>query len=158
MKNQIIIRKAVQRDIPVMVGLWKEMMDLHKERDKFFTLKAGADKKWFKFITGHISSKKSTVLVAEHNGRLVGHCLTFISEYPSVLTTKRYGVFQELAVTGDYRRNGIGQRLVEEMLKWFRKRRIKRLEVRVSVFNEISTAFWRKMGFKPYLETLCLEI
>ena len=158
MKKQIKIKKAVQRDIPAMFELCKEMIDFHKERDKFFTLRAGADKKWFKFITGHISSKKSTVLVAEHNGRLVGHCLAFISEYPPVLTTKRYGLFQELAVTADYRRSGIGQRLVDEMLKWFRKRRIKRLEVRVSVFNEISTAFWRKMGFKPYLETLCLEI
>jgi GNAT superfamily N-acetyltransferase len=158
MKNQIKIRKAGQRDIPAMVELWKEMMDFHKERDKFFTLRAGTDKKWFKFITGHISSTKSTVLVAEHNGRLVGHCLTFISEYPPVLTTKRYGVFQEIAVTADYRRSGIGQRLVEEMLKWFRKRRITRLEVRVSVFNEISTAFWRKMEFKPYLETLCREV
>ncbi len=62
------------------------------------------------------------------------------------------------AVTANYRRCGIGEELVKEMLKWFRDHDIKRIEVKVSVHNELSTAFWRKMGFNPYIETLYLEV
>jgi hypothetical protein len=29
-----------------------------------------------------------------------------------------------------------------------------RLEVRVATTNELSTAFWRKLGFEPYMESL----
>jgi GNAT superfamily N-acetyltransferase len=96
--------------------------------------------------------------VAKCNGRIAGHSLAFISEYPPVLTIKRYGLFQDLAVTADYRKCGIGESLFDKTLKWFREHGIERIEVRVSVHNELSTAFWRKMGFKPYLETLYMEI
>ena len=33
--------------------------------------------------------------------------------------------------------------------------RLKRIEVRVAISNEISTQFWRKMGFTTYLEIMC---
>lgn len=158
MKAQIKIRKAVENDVPFMVELWKEMMDFHKERDQVFTRTATGHEDWTEFITGHISKEDSCVLVAECDGRIVGHCLAFITESPPVLATKQYGLFQDIAVTANYRRCGVGEELVKEMLKWFRNHNIERIEVKVSVHNELSTAFWRKMGFSTYLETLYCEI
>lgn len=158
MKTQIKIREAVENDLAAMAELWKEMMDFHKEGDRFFTRTATGHQEWIKFVTDHISKETSCVLVAECNGRIVGHSLAFISEYPPVLTTKQYGLFQELAVTADYRRCGVGESLFDKTLKWFRDSGIKRMEVKVFVHNELSTAFWRKMGFKPYIEILYLEI
>ncbi|MHC4258820.1 MAG: GNAT family N-acetyltransferase [Planctomycetota bacterium] len=158
MKNQIHIRIAVKNDLPAMVELWKEMMDFHKERDQFFTRTATGPESWIESITDHIAKESSCVLVAERDGRIVGHCLGFVSEYPPVLTISHYGLFQELAVAANYRRCGVGQSLFNEMLEWFRGRGIKRAEVRVSVHNELSVAFWRKMGLGPYIETLFLEI
>ena len=158
MKNQINIREAVERDVPAMVELWKELMDFHKERDQVFTRTATGYEGWIDFITGHISNENSCVLAAECDDQIVGHCLAFITENPPVITTKCYGLFQELAITANHRRCGAGEELVKEMLKWFRDRDIERIEVKVSVHNELSTAFWRKMGFSTYLETLCLEI
>ena len=158
MSTKISIRSARKTDVPAMVKLWKEMMDFHKERDRIFTRTTTGHKGWIKFIAGHMASKNSCVLVAECDGQLVGHCLAFITEYPPVITTKRYGKFQEIAVAADYRRCGVGERLVKKMLKWFAQQGIKRIEVRVSVHNELSTTFWRKMGFTPYIETLFLEM
>jgi GNAT superfamily N-acetyltransferase len=157
-EKEVTIRQATQKDTQAMVELWKEMIDFHKELDRFFTRKSTGHQEWMKFITDHISKETSCVLVAECKGRIVGYSLAIISEYPPVLTIKRYGLFQDLAITADYRRCGIGESLFAEMLKWFREHGIERMEVRVSVRNELSTAFWRKMGFKPYIETLYLEI
>ena len=157
MKAQINVREAVENEISAMVELWKEMMDLHAERDQLFTRKATGHEGWIEFITGHISKEDSYVLVAECDGQIVGHCLAFITESPPVITTKQYGLFQDLAVTSNYRRCGIGEELVNKVLTWFAEYGMKRIEVKVSVHNELSTAFWRKMGFKPYLETLYLR-
>lgn len=151
------IREAAENDILAMVELWKEMMDFHKERDQIFTRTATGHEGWTEFITDHMSKEDSCVLVAECDGRIVGHCLAFITEGPPVITTKRYGLFQELAITANHRRCGVGEELVKEMLKWFRDRDIERIEVKVSVHNELSMAFWRKMGFSPYVETLYLR-
>ena len=158
MKAQINIREAVENNVPAMVELWKEMMDLHKELDRIFTRTATGHEGWIEFITGHMSKEDSCVLVAECASQIVGHCLASITENPPVITTKQYGLFQELAVTANYRRCGIGEELVKEMIEWFRNHDIKRIEVKVSVHNELSMAFWKKMGFNPYIETLYREI
>ena len=158
MEKEMTIRQAMQNDTQAMVELWKEMMDFHKERDQVFTRTATGHEDWIKFITGHMSKEESCVLVAECDDGIVGFCLAFISENPPVLITKRYGLFQDLAITADYRRCGIGESLFAKTLQWFRGHGIKRIEVRVSVHNELSTAFWRKIGFEPYLETLYMEI
>ena len=155
---KVRIRKAVENDVPTMVELWKEMMDFHKERDQIFTRTTTGHEGWIEFITGHISKEDSCVLVAECASQIVCHCLAFITENPPVITTERYGFFQEIAVSTNYRRCGVGEELVKEMLKWFHDHNIKRIEVRVSVHNELSTAFWQKMGFNPYAERLYKEI
>jgi len=93
MKAQITVREALENDIPAMVELWKEMMDFHKERDQIFTRTDTGHEGWIEFITGHMSKEESCVLVAECASRIVGHCLTFITENPPVITTKHYGLF-----------------------------------------------------------------
>jgi hypothetical protein len=51
----------------------------------------------------------------------------------------------DLAVTEQFRRRG------KEAEIWFASQGIHRIEVRIAVSNELSTSFWNKTGFKPYL-------
>lgn len=57
-----------------------------------------------------------------------------------------------------HRRSGIGAKLVHEMLRLFRERGIRRVEVTAADSNEAATAFWRKMGFVPYVQKSWLAI
>ena len=158
MEEEVTVREALEEDLPALVELWIEMMDLHKEIDRFFSRTATGHERWAELVRGCMSNKKWCVLVAECRGRVAGYCAAFIEENPAVIETVQYGLFQELSVSSKYRRLGVGAELAKAMLEWFRERKIKRVEVRVAVHNEVSTAFWRKMGFRPYLETLCCEI
>jgi GNAT superfamily N-acetyltransferase len=63
-----------------------------------------------------------------------------------------------MAVTKNYRRSGIGERMYKLIQDWFKQQDVNRIELRVSLPNEISTSFWRKMGFKPYLETVVKKL
>jgi len=44
------------------------------------------------------------------------------------------------------------------MPRWFSQRGIDRIEARVAVRNEVSTQFWRKVGYQPYTETVFREL
>jgi len=158
MSRRVIIRKAVLEDVPSIVGLWKELMDFHRERDLLFSRSATGDEGFVDFITGHILSETSCVFVAAAGTDIVGYCLAFVEKYPPVLEIKEYGLVQDLAVTKIYRRNGIGKRLLKEARNWFYEKGIRRIEARVAKTNKISTEFWAKMGFEPYLETMFIEI
>jgi ribosomal protein S18 acetylase RimI-like enzyme len=70
------------------------------------------------------------------------------------MVNQQYGNLAELAISGKYRRQGVGEQMVEAAMVWFAGQKVERIEVRVAVSNEISTSFWRKMGFSTYLETM----
>jgi GNAT superfamily N-acetyltransferase len=151
------VRRATEQDLPEIVELWKGLMDFHARRDPIFTPGPDADKAWQAFMRKNMAADNAAVFVADCASRIVGYCLALISDYPPVLAVQTYGELMDLMVHADYRRQGIGECLVIAARAWYSERRIQRIEVRVAVTNEISTVFWRRMGFRPYLETLASE-
>ena len=119
MQSNYVIRKASIYDVPQIVALWKELMDFHKERDRFFSRSVTGHEGFADFITGHISSETSNVFVAEAGKDIVGYCLALVEKYPPVLEIQEYGLVQDLAVTKTYRRRGVGERLCKEAQSWF---------------------------------------
>jgi len=156
--EQVVLRKATLQDIPEITELWKEMMDFHRERDRLFSRSATGHEGFADFITGHISSETSCVFVAAAGTEIVGYCIAFVEKYPPVLEIKEYGLVQDLAVTKKHRRCGIGKRFLKEARSWFYEKGVHRIEARVAKTNKISTEFWAKMGFTPYLETVFIEV
>ena len=152
------IREAVQSDLQTVVELWKEYMDFHADRDPLLRRSATCHQLIVEEFHERVSDDKSLLLVAETNGVLVGTCLARIAKRPPVFEKLEYGFISDLAVTQSHRRSGIGERLLQQAKEWLAANGIDRIELRVVVSNEVASAFWRKMGFKPYMETLCLEM
>ena len=158
MAGRVVIRKAVVGDVPSIVGLWKELMDFHRERDRLFSRSTTGHGGFSDWIAGHILSETACIFVAEAGEDVVGYCLAIIEKYPPVLEIKEYGLVRDLAVTGKHRRSGIGERLLNEARNWLHEKGVRRVEARVATANRIAREFWAKMGFTPYLETVFLEI
>ena len=97
------------------------------------------------------------VSVPETDKKIVGYCLASVAKYPPAFELKEYGAIFDLSVTRDYRRKGLGKKLLHGTYSWFSSKGIKRIEARVATSNEIAQGFWRKMGFGPYMEILFLE-
>jgi ribosomal protein S18 acetylase RimI-like enzyme len=57
-----------------------------------------------------------------------------------------------------YRRKGIGEKLLQEMLKWFAAHELHRIELRVLSANEVGYNFWKKQGFRDYMHMLYLDV
>ncbi len=157
MKTQINIRKMTEKDLDAVVDVWKEMMIFHAQRDEFFNAAENAAENFAEYMKSNIADEKCLALVAEDEKQVVGYCLAKLLQYPPVFEVLDYGELSELAIAGNYRRSGIGQALFKRARSWLESKAIKRIEVRAVVTNEVSTAFWRKMGFTPYVETLFLE-
>lgn len=151
MKTDSIIRQAVAEDLGAIGVLWLEYMDFHRQRDAHFTRSVDGHERFKEFISRHMTSATSCMLVAEQDGRIVGYCLAALVEYPPIFEQRTYGTIFNLAVTEHCRRTGIGEKMYAAVQAWFAERGVHRTEVRVAVTNEVSTAFWRKMGFEPYV-------
>ena len=155
--EKALLRKAMLKDIPAIIVLWKEMMDFHKKRDPFFSRAANGEEVFSQYLEKNINSETACVYVAIVGGTIVGYCQGTLEKHPPVLTVTDYGQVLDFAVASDYRRTGIGERLCKALQGWFVLKGVHRFEVRHSEFNEAASRFWAKMGFKPFLKTLYKE-
>ncbi len=148
------IRKAVSTDVDRIVELWTEMWTFHYQFDERFAPSPLAPVTMRHWIEGHLDSPHSAVFVAQKGTDVVGYLLATILENMPIVMTPAFGFISEIAVTRQGRRKGIGARLLQEAHAWFRTQHITTVEVNVSVKNAVSRSFWRKMGYRDFIERM----
>ncbi|MHA1341845.1 MAG: GNAT family N-acetyltransferase [Promethearchaeota archaeon] len=157
-KLNILIRDANYGDLPEITELWKELMDFHYKRDKYFKRGKMGHLAFVKHVEKRIDNPDwNKIVIAIYEKKIIGYCLARLMEYLPVFDEKLYGEIIDLSVSEKYRGQGIGIRLVNEVLNWFKSKKIKRIHVTLSVKNEISTKFWSRVGFKPFKEIRYFE-
>ena len=72
-----------------------------------------------------------------------------IRKTPPIFQIEEYGLVIDLYVKEEYRRKRIGEKLTHELLKWFKSKGMKRVEVSVDIKNKIGFSAWTKFGFEP---------
>jgi len=153
-----VIRPATRRDIPGIVRLWEELMDYHRAIDPFYTRARNGADLFRRFAEQNIDDDAACVLVAVEEDGIVGYCQGLLDHHPPALAEPEYGQILDFMVTASQRHTGIGSQMFETLREWFRKQGIRRIEVRHSTFNKAAGQFWPKMGFRPYLQTLFMEL
>ena len=156
--DEVTIRPAVPGDLGAMGRLWVELMDFLTERDEHMAVVENAEEMWKRWTGGRIEDEDALVAVAERGGELVGFCIALLKERIPLYRRRRYGEIIELAVTAKHRGAGVGVRLYDCAVGWFKSRGVDWVCLEVSSANEVGVAFWEKCGFKPFLETMQRDI
>ncbi len=155
----IEIIKAEENHVPDICQLWLEFMRFHGDIDPIFTPRDGALPVFEeKYLRKEMKSDNNLILVALDGKRVVGYSFSQIIDPSDLLARKNYGYIHDVAITADYRRNGIGEKMYDEILKWFHSRGIDCVEVEVTVKNRVAYSFWKKRGFTDYKHTLYRQI
>ena len=95
-------------------------------------------------ITTFRNSTNSTIIVAEHDNRLVGH-LTVIGGNTNRIRHRAQIV---IGILEEFNGTGIGTRLFNELEHWRINNHVNRLELTVMVHNERAIRLYKKMGFE----------
>ena len=159
MAKNITIRKATIEDVSAIIELWKELMDFSKEYDEHWSRFEHGHENFAELLRSHIADDAFCILVAELGEDIIGYCFAEICQCnPRLFEIKEYGHISNVVVTEEHRREGVGEKLLQETRKWLSAKGVHRIEACVSVFNEQAKEFWAKMGYIPYLETVFLKI
>ena len=84
------------------------------------------------------------VLVAEHNGQLIG----FLIGRRGQFRRNRHELYIVIGILQAVTGQGIGTKLFIEMEKWARRNAITRLELTVMTHNQAGIALYKKRGFE----------
>lgn len=103
-------------------------------------------------LIGRCAKYRGKILVAEIEGEVVG--------YTAVMTRVRseeledggmeYGLVADLMVLNQFRRRGIGRRLLEAAVQYAAERKVRRLRVGVLAANRQARKLYESLGFQDY--------
>ncbi len=156
---RVKIVKAQTSDVDEIGKLWWEFYLFHHNLNPVFPL---PDDPIASFTKNHLirfmASEDALVLVARHGARTVGYALIEVRRHPPEFKRDPYGYIDQMAVTEEFRRKGVGDRLLAEVTSWCHSHGIRRLELGTEAKNSVANSFWTKHGFVVYSNTLFKDI
>lgn len=155
---RIRIREGTEDDLEEVVDLWEELVDHHREYSDYFTLARDGRKRWAEYLEQKFSEPSTMLLVAEEDDALVGFMLCLLGPVKPIFREKTVGIISDAYVVRHRRKKGIMNELMATALRWFKKNRIRSVEVSVSVANQEAREVWNLLGFKPFMERRRLSL
>ena len=129
-----MVRIMTIEDYEGVYALWKKI--------KGFGIRSIDDSK--EGVARFLKRNPTTSVVAEKDGRIVGSILCGHDG--------RRGSLYHVCVDGDYRRHGIGKRMVVFAMKALKEEKINKVSLIAFTENDIGNAFWNTIGWTERLD------
>ena len=150
-KIRIVIREGTKDDLDEVVDLWVMLARHHEEISDDFTLAWDGKRKWAKYLRAKFAEISTKLIVAEESGKIVGFMLCLLSPNVPVFKERKVGVISDVYVLEERRRKGVARKMLDVAVKWFKKNKVRTVQLGVAHDNLEARAVWRSIGFKPYL-------
>ena len=140
----IKIRKSIKKDSKEVIRLIKELADFEKLDPPNSTA--------IRNLIKDMYSKNSPikVLVAEAEGKLVGYAFYFYTY--STFLAKKTLYLEDVYVSSDYRKSGIGKMFFKELMKAAKKNKCGRMEWHVLDWNTNAIKFYKNLAAEELKE------
>ena len=129
-----MVRIMTIEDYEGVYALWKKI--------KGFGIRSIDDSK--EGVARFLKQNPTTSVVAEKDGRIVGSILCGHDG--------RRGCLYHVCVDEDYRRHGIGKRMVVFAMKALKEEKINKVSLIAFTENDIGNAFWNTIGWTERLD------
>ena len=129
-----MVRIMTIEDYEGVYALWKKI--------KGFGIRSIDDSK--EGVARFLKRNPTTSVVAEKDGRIVGSILCGHDG--------RRGCLYRVCVDEDYRRHGIGKRMVVFAMKALKEEKINKVSLIAFTENDIGNAFWNTIGWTERLD------
>ncbi len=147
----MIIRPAQLSDYDDFCELMAQIDKYHRDEypDIFREAHPVRTREYFSDV---LNDDTEHILVAEIDGQVVGSVqwlVSFARELP-ILQPRTALKIETLVVHDDFRRQGIGRKLMTKVEEWARAHQISNLELGVWLFNESAIKFYESLGYSMY--------
>jgi len=147
------LRRAVLSDVDAIVTM-QLSLQRHLEKSNSLIWRYTDEKKKLikKNLEEQIADENHLILIAEVKKEVVGFAHGEVrhrsTHLPAII-----GSIATVFIDKDFRRRGIGSRLIQEICGFFRSKKVEDVYVRYALGNMEGERFWEKLGFEPILVT-----
>jgi GNAT superfamily N-acetyltransferase len=113
-----------------------------------------ADSAMKQWLARRLRQPNSLGFVAEADGTLAGFLIGRIDDWesvPPVIKPRRIGIIDAVFVSEQFRRQGIGRRLIDTAVEKMRGANAVAVETIYDAWNDASARAWHRAGFAPWM-------
>jgi len=151
------IRRATLKDIRDILPVWGQLAEFHSGLDTAFTPSAQWAREYGSYLRVLISRDDALAVMAKDGAEVVGYAVGRITMLPPFFEHRTRGYIHDVFVKPQFRRRGVGRRLVDEILRWLRQRGVNLVELTVAANND-AVPFWERLGFRVYMYQMKKEL
>ncbi len=136
-----IIRLARKSDIPFLCDLLDDLFRIEAD----FAPDLERQVRGLDLLLGH-ETGESAVFVAEQEGKIIG--MASVQVLVSTAEGGLVGMVEDVIVGRQFRRVGVGSRLLERIIAWSRTRGLRRLQLLADCTNTSAIGFYVSRGWR----------
>lgn len=146
----ITVRKAISEDFDSLSALFQEIDTLHRDHLPSIFQAPNGPSRDQKFYLELLSNLDIGLFVAQSNQQLVGAIQANIkaSYQLPIFVPRKYMVVDNIVVKSEFRKHGVGQRLMNYVEDWSREMGVTSIELNVYEFNGAAIGFYSKLGYQ----------
>jgi len=145
--TDVNVRPARSTDLSAVGELWSQLVKYHQELDpRLPSPQPNGPLYYARQLEDRLSDPLVRLLVAEVDGQVVGYVLGMVVDLMGDLFVQyACGFLADIFVVSEYRRVGVGRKLVDALVDWFRDEKVSYYEWHVAAQNPPGQAFWNAM-------------
>ena len=145
--TEVKIKMAQEKDLPLLLTF--EQGVVTEERP----FNAGINEKNVRYydLNDLLTSEQAALLVAEHQGRIVGSGYAQLRQSKDYLNHDRHAYLGFMYVLPKYRGQGINKKIINALMDWSQAKGVKDFYLDVYAGNEPAIRAYEKIGFEPSL-------
>jgi ribosomal protein S18 acetylase RimI-like enzyme len=155
-----IVRRATPADLQRIGRLGALLVEEHHDFDprRFLAARPGTPEGYASFISTQLEDPDKAVLVADHEGEVIGYAYAAVEGYDYMALRGPAGVLHDVIVDSKHRGRGVGRLLLEAALAFFRSRGVPRVVLATAERNEAAQRLFASMGFRRTMIEMTREL
>ena len=152
------IRKATIKDFNVLLKLKLESKEEERRFSEELIPIKKAKQHYKEYLRNDLKSEWRVIFIAEENNKMVGLIVGKIYRTLRVAGYIRCGYISNLYVKKGFRKRGIAQKLIKELVGWFKRKKAKKVTLDLYEKNIKAINLYQKLKFKKYFVKMTKRI
>ena len=146
----ITIRAATREDAPTLGRLGALLVGTHHDLDpaRFLAATSRTEYGYASFLAAQLTNPRVVILVAEGSGEVLGYAYAELEDVDYMALRGPAGVLHDLVVDPGQRGQGIGRRLLDEIVAGLAARGVPRIVLSTAERNAAAQRLFERAGFR----------
>jgi len=154
----MFIRKADEKDINSILNMAVMLHKQHETYSTYYKLRHSFRSLINQYYISLLNDVSVHFIVALINEEIVGYAYASIGKRGPYYQETMFGSLGEVFVSEEHRKKGIADKLIQEILRWFRQHNVHYSELEVDSLNALALKKWQQKGYVKFIEKMLLKL